>query len=119
MSEKGRFTLATVRIRDEDYVIVPRKQMEEMGLLAPGDFVEAIPFMIQSIARDLRAARNHAGLTQVELAKRLKKSQAMVSAAETGRVSVGERYVKSVLRCCGLPPDWPGPAPRPRRAAKR
>jgi transcriptional regulator with XRE-family HTH domain len=58
------------------------------------------------IARDLRAARVQAGLSQVELAKRMRRSQTLISLAEAGRVSVGERYVLAVLKACGLPPDW-------------
>jgi ribosome-binding protein aMBF1 (putative translation factor) len=59
-----------------------------------------------SFAHDLRAARLAAGLSQVQLAKRLRRSQTLVSLAENGRVSVGERYIRAVLKACGLPPDW-------------
>jgi transcriptional regulator with XRE-family HTH domain len=52
--------------------------------------------------------REAAGLTQVELSKRLKKSQAFVSGAESGASRVGERYVIAVLKACGLPEDWKG-----------
>jgi transcriptional regulator with XRE-family HTH domain len=56
-----------------------------------------------SIGATLKAAREHAGLTQAELAKRLKKSQPMVSGAESGTISVSDRYVSTVLRACGVP----------------
>jgi hypothetical protein len=33
----------------------------------------------------------------------------MISGAENGTISVSDRYVKSVLKACGLPEDWSGP----------
>ena len=41
----------------------------------------------------------------VDLAKRLKKSHAFVSGAESGTSRVGERYVKAVMAACGLAED--------------
>jgi transcriptional regulator with XRE-family HTH domain len=70
--------------------------------------VDAVEFARTSIANDLRAMREAAGLTQVELAKKLKKSQAFVSGAESGSSRVGERYVLAVMAACGLPEDWKG-----------
>jgi transcriptional regulator with XRE-family HTH domain len=61
----------------------------------------------------LRAARDKAGLSQPELAKKLRKSQSMVAGAEAGRVRVGERYVAAVLRACKLPKDWKSPTAPP------
>jgi transcriptional regulator with XRE-family HTH domain len=57
----------------------------------------------------IRNARRHAGLTQVELARRLGKSQTFVSHAEAGLARIGERYVQAVLQACGLAPDWGAP----------
>lgn len=68
--------------------------------------VDAIAYARRIIARDLRAARVQAGLTQAQLARKLRRTQAVVSQAETGHASVGERYVLAVLKACGLPPDW-------------
>lgn len=48
-------------------------------------------------------------LTQAELARRLKKSQAMVSGAENGTVKTGWPYAKAVLKARGLPEDWKAP----------
>lgn len=61
---------------------------------------------MQSLGRSLRLAREKAGLTQAALAKNLRRSQSMVSSAETGTQRVEQRYVASVLRACGLPTDW-------------
>lgn len=58
------------------------------------------------MAARVRGARREAGLTQIELARRLGKSQSMVSLAETGRAVVGERYVSSVIEACQLDPAW-------------
>lgn len=60
------------------------------------------------IARTLVRTREKAGLSQDELAERLKKSQALVSRAESGEVRVGEQYMAAVLKACGLPADWSG-----------
>jgi transcriptional regulator with XRE-family HTH domain len=52
----------------------------------------------------VRRARKDAGITQAELARRLGKSQAFVSQAESGATRIGPRYVDAVLRACG----WTG-----------
>ncbi len=56
--------------------------------------------------RRLFKARREAGLTQSALAKRLGKSQTLVSQAEAGRSRVSGRYVESVLQACGLSAKW-------------
>jgi transcriptional regulator with XRE-family HTH domain len=58
--------------------------------------------LIGVLARRVRLARENAGLTQVELARRLGRSQAVVSLAETGGTRIGERYVRAVMVACGL-----------------
>ena len=68
--------------------------------------VDAIEYARTSIGTALRAAREHAGLTQNDLAEKIGKSQTMVARAEAGAVSVGEKYATSVLDACGLPKDW-------------
>jgi transcriptional regulator with XRE-family HTH domain len=63
---------------------------------------------VKEIAERLRRARKKARLTQVQLAKRLGRSQTFVSQAETGVVRVGTRYVRLVLAACDLPRGWGG-----------
>lgn len=75
----------------------------------PDGAVEAVPYAEQAIARSLRQAREAAGLTQVQLAEKLGKSQSMVGNVEAGRVRVGMRYVREVLSACGLPLNWTAP----------
>jgi addiction module HigA family antidote len=67
---------------------------------------DAVGFARKAIGNDLREARKRAGLTHAELARKLRKSRAMVAAAESGQTSVGESYVRAVLKACGLPADW-------------
>jgi transcriptional regulator with XRE-family HTH domain len=55
-----------------------------------------------SRAAELWDARWRARLTQAELARRLNKSQALVSRAERGLVQVGARYVRQVFEACGV-----------------
>jgi len=94
-------SISTIRVQGEEFVILPKKEFDRLRGVPDGS-VDAVAFARESIGRDLRAARERAGFTQAELAKRLRRSQAMVSAAENGGMRVGERYVKAVLRACGL-----------------
>lgn len=98
----------TIQLGKTEYVILPKAEYITLQELAgiPTGSVDAVAHARQSIARELRAAREHAGLTQAALAKRLKKSQPMVSGAESGSISVSARYVAAVLRACKLPEDW-------------
>jgi ribosome-binding protein aMBF1 (putative translation factor) len=89
-----------------DYIALPREEFER--LQAVGGNVEALSYSRNSIAQALVNARKAAGLTQVELAKRLGKSQTMVAHAENGTTRVSERYSNAVLKACDLPKDWPG-----------
>jgi ribosome-binding protein aMBF1 (putative translation factor) len=96
----------TLTIRGTEYVVLPRAEyLKQVGMVPPGS-VEALSYVRASVAEGLRAARETAGLTQGELADKLGKSQTLVSQAEGGRERVGERYVASVLKACGLPKDW-------------
>lgn len=109
----------TLTVRGVEYVIVPRAEYLRMqGSDLPTGTGDAHAFVRESIARDLRAAREHAELTQAELAARMRKSQTMISQAESGTARISERYVKAVLKACGLPEDWAGPK-RTKRRAKR
>jgi len=60
----------------------------------------------KALAPRLRAARRQAGLTQVQLAERMDRSQALVSLAERGALRIGTPYLHAVLEACGLPSDW-------------
>jgi mRNA-degrading endonuclease RelE of RelBE toxin-antitoxin system/DNA-binding XRE family transcriptional regulator len=68
----------------------------------------ALRFAVLSIGQDLRSARMRAGFTQAELAKRLHRTQPLVSGAEKGRFLQSERLVLAVLKACGLPAGWGG-----------
>ncbi|HEY3236416.1 MAG TPA: helix-turn-helix transcriptional regulator [Polyangiaceae bacterium] len=84
----------------------------------PEGSVDAINYGRASIGGTLRAAREHAGLTQAGLAKALSKSQSMVSGAESGSISVSDRYVHAVLKVCKLPAHWSGPRARRSKRGK-
>lgn len=106
----------TMILDGEEYVVIPRAAYEKtMKAKLPPGTVDALDFMTAAIAADLRAAREHAGLTQNALAEKLGKSQPMVSGAETGSIAVGEAYVAAVLKACGLPKMWK-PEPPAKRA---
>ena len=106
----------TIKLGKTEYVILPKAEYLRLQSMAgiPAGSVDAIDFARASIGSMLRDAREHAGLTQAELAKKLKKSQPMISGAEGGTISVSERYVASVLKACGLPKDWQPKDKRPK-----
>lgn len=91
----------SIRIGGVDFVLVPCVRGARDGPLgaAPGRGADAT-------RRRLWEARRQARLTQAQLAKRLGRSQAMVSLAELGKCHVGERYVNQVLEACELPAGW-------------
>jgi transcriptional regulator with XRE-family HTH domain len=70
--------------------------------------VDAIEYARKSLAQSLRDAREHAGLTQAARAYKLGVTQAMVSQGESGAMRVRERYLRNVLKACGLPVGWKG-----------
>ena len=96
-----------------EYVLIAKDEYEALTKLQGRSAVDAVTHARDSLARDLLAARKQANLTQTELAKRLRISQSLVSQAEQGKVKVGERYVTSLLKACGLPRHW---APKPTRS---
>ena len=101
----------TIKLGNTEYVILPKAEYLRLQGKAgiPAGSVDAVRYARGSIGATLKAAREHAGLTQAELAERLKKSQPMVSGAELGSISVSDRYVGAVLKACKLPADWTGP----------
>ena len=111
-------TNPVIEIRGERFSLIPEQEyLELLGHVPPDastepdpfdltDLVDADEFMGKAIGRTLKAARAAAGLTQAQLAKQLRKSQAMVSSAERGTIEVGVDYLRSVMEGCGLPMDW-------------
>jgi ribosome-binding protein aMBF1 (putative translation factor) len=118
MANPKAVVAGTLTVGGVEYVVIPKAEyLRLQGTTLRAGTVDAHEFVRHSLARDLRAAREHAGLTQAELARRMGKSQTMVSQAESGSARVSERYVKAVLRACGLPEDWRGPKP-PKRSRR-
>lgn len=100
-------SIQTLILDGKEYVVVP---MEEWNRRTKTNEVRrrtsARDAVRTSIASDLKKARESAGLTQVQLARKLKKSQAMISGAENGSIAVGWTYACAVLKACGLPETW-------------
>jgi ribosome-binding protein aMBF1 (putative translation factor) len=117
---KNKSTVAgALTIAGVEYVVIPKAEYLRLQDMHPEGAEDAHAFLRGSIASDLRAARETAGLTQAELAERMSKSQTMVSQAESGNARVSERYVLAVLKACGLPEDWkPGKARKGKRGRK-
>lgn len=109
----------TIKLGKTEYVILPKAEylrLQQSAGVPPGS-VDAVEFARATIGRTLKAAREHAGLTQADLAKALSKSQPMISGAESGTISVSERYVRAVLDACGLPETWK--APKTKRSKRK
>lgn len=94
----------TLLIDGAEYVAIPRADYLRLTGEQPTN--EALDFGLASLGHELRAAREHAGLSQAQLAKRLRKAQTTVSQSEAGKIRVSEAYVKKLLKVCGLPADW-------------
>ena len=69
----------TIKIGKTEYVIVPKAEYLRLQNLAgvPAGSVDAVEYARASIGATLKAARDRAGLTQMELARTLRKSQPM------------------------------------------
>jgi transcriptional regulator with XRE-family HTH domain len=121
LREKGAAKRATetLQIGGVEFVLVPKADRPKQAARGAGSAstVGEARGRVSGTGRRLFDARRHAGLTQTDLAKRLGKSQAFVSMAESGRAVVGDRYVQAVLAACGFPPTWG--APKPHKLRKR
>lgn len=94
----------TMTIDGADYVVVPKAEYQALIGEPDAD--------LATTAATLRAARTHAGLTQADLADKLKVGQGHISNCEAGRERVGAKLVGRWLKACHLPADWkPVPAP--------
>ncbi len=94
-----------ITIEGDEYVAVPKADyLRLVGKKA--DTVDALEYVLGALGRNLKAAREHAGLTQAQLAKKLGKAQTTVSGSESGKIRVSEKYVAKLLKVCGLPADW-------------
>ena len=104
-------TVGTLVIDDKEFVVLPKAEwLRLVGKATKVGLTPARRSVRTAIGTDLRKARELAGLTQAELAKKLKKSQAMISGAENGTIKTGWPYASAVLKACGLPEDWKAPA---------
>lgn len=98
--------LSIVKVEGKEYVLIPKDEYDALVGAVPAGAVEAVPFAMKAVAADLRKARKVGGLTQSELAKKLKVSQPMVSSVEAGRTAPPKGYVDALLKACGLPKAW-------------
>jgi ribosome-binding protein aMBF1 (putative translation factor) len=119
MAHQKSQVAGTLVVDGVEYVVIPKADYLRTQDEPTSRVVDAHAFVRGSIATDVRAAREHAGLTQAELAKKMDKSQTMVSQAESGTARISERYVRAVLKACGLPADWNGGRTRKTPARKK
>jgi ribosome-binding protein aMBF1 (putative translation factor) len=98
-----------LHLAEGDYVLIPRAeylrlcgQQQSEGV----PVVEAKEAVMREMGRRVRLAREHAGLTQSALAAKLGVTQARVSRAESGTVSLSSAFFARVHKACKLPLDW-------------
>jgi mRNA-degrading endonuclease RelE of RelBE toxin-antitoxin system/DNA-binding XRE family transcriptional regulator len=108
-SAEGQLTIEIVDVDDRKHIYkrgrdMPRVRRRDVG--ASRGRTIAADQVQRLVGENLRAARIHAGLTQVELARRIDRAQTTVSQAEAGRIVVSEAYLDAVLKACRLPRDW-------------
>ena len=104
-------------INGDDYVAIPKSDFTRL-IRGKGKAeverevgtIDALAHTRRALGRNLKAAREHAGLTQAQLADKLGKAQTTVSGSESGNIRVSEKYVANVLKACGLPKDWKAPS---------
>jgi ribosome-binding protein aMBF1 (putative translation factor) len=98
---------AFVTIAGTEYAVLPKVDYLRLVQDSPAaplkDAREAVRAVLGT---RLREARKQAGLSQSELARRMKVSQPMVAAVESGRARIGADYTKRLLKACGLPANW-------------
>jgi ribosome-binding protein aMBF1 (putative translation factor) len=118
MSRQSPAVAGTLNVRGVEYVVIPKADYLRMqgGSALPAGAVDAHAFVRQTLGSELRAAREHAKLTQAELAEKLGKSQTMISQAESGEARISERYVRTVLKACKLPANWTAQKPNTSKA---
>jgi ribosome-binding protein aMBF1 (putative translation factor) len=107
VSQEGteHMNVQVIEVEGVEYAILPRAELERLTR-GEGGLTDGQEYTRQLIAHDLRRAREAAGITQAELARRIGRSRSMVAGAERGHQRVGAPYVERVLKACGLPKDW-------------
>ncbi len=99
-----------LQLDGKDYVVLPKADYLRLADAAGASTLKDARSVVQAaLGADLRRAREHAGLSQSQLAEKLGVSQPMVAGAERGRVRVAETYARRVLKACKLPADWVPP----------
>jgi ribosome-binding protein aMBF1 (putative translation factor) len=101
--------LNIIEIAGAEYVVIPKKEYDKLRGQIPEGSADAIAYANASIASDLKAAREAGELTQGQLAKKIGKSQTMVSQVESGQERPPKGYVEAVMKACRLPKDWAAP----------
>lgn len=120
MQRRVRGAAGSLRLDGVQFVLVRREEYLRRfaGALIANDSGVALGDGRAGLAKRLLEARRRACLTQRALAKRLGRSQTLISLAERGLERVGERYLQTVLAACELPADYGAP-PRPRTREQR
>ncbi len=97
-----------LHLAEGDYVLIPRAEYLRLCGQQPEGVpvAEAKAAVMREMGRRARLAREHAGLTQSALAAKLGVTQARVSRAESGTVSLSSAFLARVHKACKLPLDW-------------
>ena len=96
--------VSTLMIDGDQFAVIPWGEYQKLVSDQPHQphQPEAVTAPSDRLRRAIRTARSKAGLTQAQLAKRLRITQATVSRAEAGRIRVSDAYLRDVMRVCGV-----------------
>lgn len=90
-----------LKVGGKTFCLVPKEDYLATLRALEGASVDAREFIQSSIASDLREKREAAGLTQVEVAKKAKMRQEVLSRIETGQGNPTVATIKRILRAIG------------------
>lgn len=98
-----------LHLAEGDYVLIPRSEYLRLcGQQQPHGVpvAEAKEAVMREMGRRVRLAREHADLTQAALAAKLGVTQARVSRAESGTISLSSAFFARLHKACKLPLEW-------------
>lgn len=90
-----------MKIKGKTFCLVPKEDYLATMHALEGAAVNAREFIEGSIAADLKGRREAAGLTQVEVARKAKMRQEVLSRIESGHGNPTVRTIKKILKAIG------------------
>lgn len=90
-----------MKVGKKTFCLVPKEEYLAAIRALEGASVDAREFIETAVASDLREKREAAGLTQVEVAKKAKMRQEVLSRIESGQGNPTVSTIKRILKAIG------------------